>query len=141
MISYTKPLPRLDDHNRLFWKGARTHKVCLQSCLDCGAHRFPAARACSKCGSARSEWVAVSGRGIVDSFCVFHKQYFPGFEGDMPYNVAVVILEEGVKLFTNIVGVPNDEIRINMEVEPYFDDVTPEVTLLKFQPAGQRDSS
>jgi len=131
---YTKPLPRLDDANRPFWDGARRGALVLQRCLDCGTHRFPAARACVRCHGARSEWVATSGRGTVESFCVFHKAYFPGFEAELPYNVAVIALAEGVKLFSNLVGIANDAIAIGMAVEAVFEPATETVTLVKFKP-------
>ena len=88
------------------------------------------------CGGDGSEWAGVTGRGTLESFCLFHRAYFPGFEGEVPYNVAVVRLAEGARLFTNIIGVSNDRLRIGMPVEACFDPVTPEVTLVKFKPAG-----
>ena len=136
MSSYRKPLPRLDDANRPFWDGARAGELRLQRCADCGTFRFPAARACVRCHGTRSAWVATSGRGSVESFCVFHKGYFPGFEAELPYNVAIVALHEGVKLFSNLVGIANDAIRIGMAVEAAFEPATAEVTLVKFKPAA-----
>jgi len=134
VTDYRKPLPRLDDTNRPFWDGARRSELLLQRCLDCGAYRFPAARACVRCHGARSDWVATSGRGKVESFCVFHKGYFPGFEAELPYNVVVVALDEGVKLFSNLVGIANDAIKIGMAVEAWFEPATDTVKLVKFKP-------
>lgn len=136
MGAYAKPLPRTDGADRPFWEGARQGKLVLQHCLDCGAWRFPAAPCCDKCRSARAEWAEASGRGTVHSFCVFHKEYFPGFAGEMPYNVVQVRLAEGAQLFSNLVGVPNDAIRVGMDVEAYFERATDEVALVKFRPAG-----
>jgi uncharacterized OB-fold protein len=126
-----KPLPRLDDANRPFWDGARIGELRLQRCLDCGTYRFPAARLCTACRGERSEWVATSGRGTVDSVCVFHKGYFPGLAP--PYNVVVVTLAEGVKLFSNLLGLPDEAIRIGMAVEAVFEPATDAVTLVKFK--------
>jgi uncharacterized OB-fold protein len=134
--AYRKPLPRLDDANLPFWEGARHGELRLQRCLDCGACRFPAARACVRCHGARSEWVATSGRGKVESFCVFHKGYFPGFEAELPYNVVVVALDEGVKLFSNLVGTANEAIEIGMAVEAVFEPATDAVKLVKFKPVA-----
>jgi len=134
--AYRKPLPRLDDANLPFWDGARRGELRLQRCQDCGVCRFPAARACVRCHGTRSEWVATSGRGKVESFCVFHKGYFPGFEAELPYNVVVVALDEGVKLFSNLVGIANHAIEIGMAVEASFERATDAVTLVKFKPVA-----
>jgi uncharacterized OB-fold protein len=133
MAAYTKPLPRLDGPNRPFWEGARAAKVVLQRCLDCGTFRFPAARCCASCRGERAQWVATSGRGTIQSFCIFHKLYFQGFAAEMPYGVVQVRLEEGVQLFSNLVGTPNDDIRIGAAVVACFEPVAPEITLIKFK--------
>jgi uncharacterized OB-fold protein len=64
---------------------------------------------------------------------IFHQVYFPGFRDEVPYNVVMIALDEGPRLYSNVVGTPNDEIRIGDRVEAVFDDVTSEVTLLKFR--------
>ena len=135
MNGYAKPLPRLDDHNRPFWEGARAGRLLLQRCLDCGTWRFPAARWCAACHGERSDWQAASGEGRVHSFCFFHRAYFPGFEAELPYNVAVVELSEGVRLFSNLAGVAKPDIRIGMAVRAAFEKATDAVTLVKFRPA------
>jgi uncharacterized OB-fold protein len=132
--AYAGPLPVLDDANAPFWEAARRGERRVQRCLDCGAHRFPAGHWCPACRGERTEWARVSGRGTVDSFCVFHKPYFPGL--DAPYNVAVVTLEEGARLFSNVVGVADGRIAVGMAVVATFDAVTPEVTLVRFRPAA-----
>jgi uncharacterized OB-fold protein len=67
---------------------------------------------------------------------VFHQSYFKGFEGEIPYNVAEVELEEGPRLMTNLVGIANDDIRAGMTVEIVYDDVNEELTLAKFRPVS-----
>jgi uncharacterized protein len=76
----------------------------------------------------------MSGRGKVASWVVFHKVYHPGFAKDAPYNVTLVELEEGPRLISSIVGIPNDKIHMNMALEFVFDDVTTDVTLPRFRP-------
>jgi uncharacterized OB-fold protein len=136
VTEYGKPLPPVDDRSRPFWEGARKGELRLQRCFRCEAFRMPPSRYCPGCGSEGSTWARASGQGTVESFCLFHKAYFPGFESDLPYNVALVRLAEGARLFTNVVGVANDQLRIGMEVEACFDAITPEVTLVKFRPVG-----
>ena len=83
--------------------------------------------------SSGTEWVAVSGRGTVTTWVVFHRKYFEAFAADLPYHVVRVQLDEGPRLTANLVGVRNDEIRVGMAVEVVFDDVTPEITLPRFR--------
>jgi uncharacterized OB-fold protein len=106
----------------------------MQCCQSCGVFRFPPAVLCPECLSARVEWKAVGGRGKIFSFVVFHRLYHPGFEGELPYTVALIELEEGPRLVSNVVGCPPAEVACDMPVEVVFEDVTPEVTLPKFRP-------
>jgi uncharacterized OB-fold protein len=128
-----RPLPRLDGPERPFWEGLRRRVVRVQRC-DAGHYRFPASRYCPVCHSARSSWEAVAPEGEVESFCVFHKPYFPGFAAEMPYAVVQVKLSCGVRFFSNLVAVAREDICIGMKVVAAFEDVSPEVTLLKFRP-------
>jgi uncharacterized OB-fold protein len=128
-----KPLPKLDGPERPFWEGLRQRVVRVQRC-EAGHYRFPASGYCPVCHSKRFSWEAVEPEGDVESFCVFHKPYFPGFAAEIPYAVVQVRLACGVRLFSNLVGVAKEDIRIGMKVVASFEDVSPEVTLLKFRP-------
>lgn len=133
MTGYAKPLPRITPDNRPFWDAARRHQLALQRCADCARFRYPPAPVCAECLSDRAEWTAVSGRGTVSTFVVFHQRFFPSFAPDIPYNVVQVELDEGPRLTANLVDVPNAEIGIGMRVQVVFDDVTPEVSLPRFR--------
>ena len=129
-----KPLPPEDAANRPFREGARRGVLVLQRCMDCGRHRYPAARYCAQCRGERAEWVETSGNGVVESWCSFHKAYWPAFEPEIPYEVVQVRLDEGVRLFSNLVGVPREKIRAGMRVRAHFEPVTETVSLVKFEP-------
>jgi len=81
------------------------------------------------------KWIKVSGRGTVYSYIVYHVAYDAAFQGDLPYVVALVELEEGPHLLTNIVGCDPREVTCDMAVEVVWDDVTETVSLPKFMPA------
>src|SRR5690606_30092792 len=74
-----KPLPRLDGPEAPFWEGLREGEIRVQHCSACGRPRFPASRYCPKCHSGEFDWKPVTTEGEIESFCVFHKAYFPGF--------------------------------------------------------------
>jgi len=131
--AYAKPLPHVTPLTQPFWDGARAGRLLVQRCGQCGTFRFPPARICHACLSEEVAWVPVSGRGTVWSMCEFHRSYFKGFEADLPYNVVLVRLEEGPRLYSNLVGLPYERITIGMRVQAVFEPVTEEVTLLKFE--------
>jgi len=83
-----------------------------------------------------SDWVRASGRGKVYTWVLIYQRYHPAFAEDIPYNVTMVELEEGPRLITNIVDCRDEDIRLGMEVEVVFEDVTDEVTLPKFKPVS-----
>ncbi len=132
----SKPLPRLDGPERPFWEGLRFGEIRVQHCLSCGAPRFPASRYCPVCHSAESEWRTVDPTGEIETFCVFHKAYFPGFVPEMPYAVVQVRLDCGVRFFSNMIGVANRDLKTGMRVEAVFEPASREITLLKFRPVG-----
>ena len=133
--TYSKPLPQIDEVNRLFWEATRRRELYLQRCKDCRHVWYPAGTNCPKCLSTNFEWSAMSGRGTVWSFIVYHHCWHPGFQKDIPYNVAMIQLEEGPIVITNIVNVPNDSIKVGMPVKVVFEPATEQVTLFKFTPA------
>ena len=76
----------------------------------------------------------LSGRGTVYSWIVVHQSQHPAFNADVPYNVAIIELEEGPRLHTNIIGCTNDQIHIGMPVEVAFQKVNDDTALVKFRP-------
>ena len=88
------------------------------------------------CASAEVQWVRASGRGTIYSFTVTHQNQAPGFRERLPYVLAVVQLEEGLRLMTNVVGCPVDAVRIGIPVEVAWEDVTSEISVPVFTASG-----
>jgi uncharacterized OB-fold protein len=135
MENYEKPLPDVHDETRPFWDGCKKHELLLQKCLECGRFYFYPRSICPHCFSDHNTWMKVSGRGKVYSFTVSFRPATQAFLEDLPYNIAIVELEEGVRMMSNIVNCDNDDLVIDMPVEVVFDDVTAEFTLPRFKPA------
>ena len=91
---------------------------------------------CQRCLSFDREFFEASGRGTVFGRIEMLQPYIAAFKDDLPYNVVLVQLEEGPKMYSNMVGVPADEIVVDMPVEVVFEDVTDEFALPKFRPRG-----
>jgi len=130
---YKKPLPYIHDETRTYWEGAKNHELLVRKCRVCGAYHYYPRDLCPSCFSFDVDWVRASGRGIVYSFTVCHRPA-RGFEEDVPYNIAIIELEEGIRMMSTVVGCPNADIRIGMPVEVVFDDLTADVTLPRFGP-------
>lgn len=132
MSEYIKPLPKPSPASLPFWEAARRHELTLQHCAKCGAFVYYPRYRCPTCFSEDLEWRPVSGRGKVYSYTVVRRASTRSF-GDGPYVLAIVELDEGPRITTNIVA-PPEQVRVDMPVTVYFDDVTPERTLVKFKP-------
>jgi uncharacterized OB-fold protein len=135
--AYKKPLPRIDEESRGWWEALQRHELSVQHCRDCGTVRLPPRAVCPECMSSSVAWERASGRAAVYSFTVTHQNQAPGFREELPYVLAIVELEEGPRIMTNLVECAPDDVRIGMPVEVVFDDVTPEVTLPKFRPMSR----
>jgi uncharacterized protein len=134
-MSYDKPLPVLDPESTPFWEATREHKLKIVRCVDCGQVRFPPTSFCPHCNSAAIEWIEASGRATVFSWIVVrHPVPKDVYAMDVPYVVALVTLEEGVRMPTNIVGCMPEEVTAYMPLKVQFRDVTPEITLPVFAP-------
>jgi len=135
MAEYKKPLPRPTVASLPFWEAAKRHELQIQTCGSCGAHIFYPREVCPECLSANLQWIKVSGKGTVYSYTIAQAPTHPAFAEDIPYVIAIVELAEGPHLTTNITGCKPEEVRVGMPVVATFDDVTPEMTLVKFRPA------
>jgi uncharacterized OB-fold protein len=132
---YSKPLPHLDEESRPWWEALQRHELYIQKCRDCGDLRYYPRAMCTSCMSSNTEWIKCSGRGKVYTFTATYQNNVPGFRESLPYIMAYVELDEGLKMLTNLVECPPDQVKIDMPVEVVYEDVTPEVTLAKFRPA------
>lgn len=133
-MDYAKPIPVPSEETQPFWQAASRGELMLQRCSGCGASRFPPGIICPECSSLEFEWKAVSGRGKIWSFVIFHRAYHPAFKGDLPYAVAYVELDEGPRLLSNIEGIDPGQIRCDMPVEVFFEDIGGDMRLPKFRP-------
>lgn len=136
MEKYNKPLPKQTALTAPFWQAAREGRLELQYCNDCNSFQHYPKKFCSNCWSEKIQWRQCSGKGHIYSYGIFRISPFSGFEQDVPYVVAMVELEEGIKVTTNIIGCPVSDVYIDMPVEAFFDPVTQDCSLIKFQPAN-----
>lgn len=127
------PLPRPTSISRPHWEGCRQGVLRVQHCRACGAYVFIPQPLCSTCQSDALEWVDSSGNGQVYSYTVVHRPPRPAFE--TPYVVAIVELDEGWHMLTNLVGCAPEDVSVGMRVQVEFRPMSDEITLPYFKPA------
>lgn len=131
-----KPVPVVSPWARPFWEAARERRLVLQHCEDCGATIFYPRAYCPQCLSERLGWREASGRGTVYSYTVVEANAPSAFAADVPYVVAVIRLEEGVQMLSNLVDCDFSRLRCDLPVEVTFEKLDDEFTLPKFRPAA-----
>lgn len=133
-VPYTKPLPEPTAASSPFWGAAREHRLLIQRSRKTGEAVFYPRLVSPFGADDELEWFQASGRGTVYSYTVAYRPTAPQWASDTPYVIAIVELDEGPHLTTNIVGCDPADVEIGMRVVVEYDDVTPEVTLVKFRP-------
>ncbi|MGE3077202.1 MAG: Zn-ribbon domain-containing OB-fold protein [Dehalococcoidia bacterium] len=133
--TYIKPLPDPTPATKPFWDALQEHKLMLQRSKKTGkVIYYP--RSVSPYGPKDElTWVECSGKGKVYSFTVARRPTAPQWADDGPYVLAMVELEEGAVVTANILNCSPEDVKVGMKVRAVFVDVTPEVTLLQFEPA------
>lgn len=130
---YDKPLPAVDADTRPYWDALRDHRLILKHCTACARSHFYPRALCPFCHSFDLIWKDASGDASVYSYTVARRPAGPAFKADTPYILALVELAEGPRMLTQLIGLPPEAARIGMRVRVAFDEVTPGITLPKFE--------
>jgi uncharacterized OB-fold protein len=135
---FQKPLPVPQPESEFYWEKARQHELWLRSCRDCRQIYFYPRDICPECFSRNTNWIQSGGKGILHTFAIVHRAAYPAFQDDVPYIIAIVELEDGARIPTNLVDVEPDPkmIKVGMAVEVTYDDISEEITLPKFKPVS-----
>jgi uncharacterized OB-fold protein len=117
-----KPVPRPSPESLPFWEAAKDKRLLLPRCNMCGRFFFPPSQRCRHCLSPEIVWAESKGIGRIYSFVVYYRPYHPAFEAEIPYIVAIVELDEGVRLLSNIIGTPAESVRCDARVRVIFEE-------------------
>ena len=130
-----RPRPTPTSATLPFWEAARRHELVLQRCRGCGRWRHYPQPMCPACHALDFEWARASGRGAIHSFTVSHRAFHPFWKDRVPYVIATIELEEGVRMVCDMPGLAPADAAIGLPVEVCFEDVDAELTLPRFRVA------
>ena len=133
-----KFLPHPTPETAPFWQGCHDHKLLLQYCTACGKHQFYPRLICANCMSEQLEWREASGRGTVATYTIVTRAVSPAYAADVPYVIALIELEEGPRMMSNVIGCDVESVKSGIAVEVVFEDWTTEITVPKFRPVEDR---
>jgi uncharacterized OB-fold protein len=126
----------IDDFTKAFWRAAQRGELLIRRCDDCGeAHYYPRPF-CPGCWSSNVRWEPASGRAVLYTYSTVYENDLPPFADQVPYVAAVVDLDEGPRMSTQVVECDVASLRIGLPLEVAFRRVTDDVTLPVFRPAA-----
>ena len=130
------PVPVPTDTTRPFWDGLREGKVRLQYSPSSGQWVFYPRVLAPGTLADDLEWRDIAGHGAVYTYTIAYRPTSPAWRDRVPQVIAVVEVDEGARIPTELVDVQPDDVRVGMRVEPVFDRTEDgDSVLLKFKPA------
>ena len=128
-------IPSPDLETQPFWDGCRERRFLVRHCNACNEDHFYPRPFCPKCWSDDVAWKPASGRGTLYTYSIVFQNDLPPFNERVPYVAAVVELEEGPRVMTNIVDCDPDTVKIGQKVQVVFHDTGQGTALIRFKPA------
>lgn len=128
------PAPVTEPWTEEFWKAAKQHKFLVQHCNDCNINIFYPRKFCPECWGSNLSWIESKGKGKLYTFTITMYGVEPRFAPDLPYVLALVDLDEGIRVMTRIVNCDHDQLQCDMPVEIVWQDINEEFNLYYFQP-------
>ncbi len=134
---YKKPVPSPQGESDHYWQKAKEGELWLRKCNACGSAYFYPRDISPCCFSRDTSWIQASGKATLFTYGIVQRAPHPGFVGDVPFVTAIVELEEGPNMPTNIVmeDPTPEKLQVGMPLEVVFEDITDTIALPKFKPA------
>jgi uncharacterized OB-fold protein len=130
-----KLVPGVSELTEPYWAGAQRHELLLQHCQACGHIWHPPLPRCPACHLDDIEWTPASGRGHLYTYTAAYHATHAAMADKVPYIIALVQLEEGPRVLTNLRNCAEADASVGMPVHLIFEELTPEITLPQFEPA------
>jgi len=132
-----KPVPETQPWSEKFWEGTKQGKLLIQFCKDCKSYIFYPRKFCPECWSGNLDWKQASGKAKIYTFSTAYSMVEPKFMDELPYTIAYVDLEEGLRMMTRIVDCKPEDLSFDMDVEVLFYERNG-YFLPYFRPAGKK---
>jgi uncharacterized OB-fold protein len=116
-----------------FWEGCKRHQLLLQQCTKCGTQQFYPRVICTSCSEGSPEWVESSGNGTVLSWTIVRHPVSEAYADDIPYVIALIKLQEGPTMMSQIIDCDPESVQSGMRVEVSFQDWTDEISMPMFR--------
>ena len=129
-----RPRPETRNAGRAYWKAAAEGRFVLPHCMRCDKPFWHPRPHCPVCGAYDVGWKPASGRGTVHTFTIVRQSGDPYFRERVPYVVAMIELDEGVRMMSNIVDCEPDAVAIGMRVAVSFERIDEEIGIPLFAP-------
>lgn len=130
-----KHFPRPTPETEAYWQGCRNHELLIQRCVQCSEFQFYPRIICTNCASKNLEWVKAGGQGKILTYTVVRRAVSEAYAGDVPYVVALIRLDEGPTMMSNVVQCDPETLKIGDRVEVLFEDWSKDISIPKFSPA------
>ncbi|NMM03901.1 thiolase [Paraburkholderia sp. RP-4-7] len=129
------PAPEPGPEDAPFWQACQDKTLKIRFCHDCTRYFHPPMPGCPRCGSMDLGWKEVSGNGTVFTYTIGHHAVHPALKGHGPYNVSVILLDDvdDVRLVSNVIDVPPEELSIGMPVTVCFEPAGNGMLLPRFR--------
>ena len=133
----TKPIPETQPWSEIFWEGTKQGKLLIQVCKDCKSNIFYPRKFCPECWSGNLDWIEASGKAKIYTFSTAYSMVEPKFMDELPYTIAYVDLDEGIRMMTRIVDCKPEDLSLDMDVEVLFHERNG-YFLPYFRPTGKK---
>ena len=133
---YKKPLPKILPETEEYWKATTRHELFLQRCNSCKEVIYYPRIMCYRCMSEDIGWFKSTGFGEVYSYSIIWQVAHMAFEEDVPYVYAIIDLDDGARMISNVVNIEPAKVKIGMKVKVVFEDATPEISIPRFEPVS-----
>lgn len=130
------PTPDTEGEWKEFWEGTARGKLLIQSCPACSHRQFYPRAICTKCGE-EPEWMQASGKGTIHTFSIIRQNLVAPFKEMLPYALAMIDLNEGVRMMANITDCAVDDVDIGMSVEVYMKEAKPGLFIPYWRPQNR----
>ncbi|KRB93482.1 Zn-ribbon domain-containing OB-fold protein [Noviherbaspirillum sp. Root189] len=133
MTQIQRPLPQPTKITQPYWDAAKEQRLVIQECSHCHSRQFYPREFCLCCLSDDIKWIESSGKGTVYTYTINRRAANPAMNDLVPYVVAAIDLDEGVRMLANVVDSPINAVRIGSRVQVCFEKLSEDITLPQFR--------